>query len=55
MIYTNNMDDEKFQLYFVPKKYASKIFTKMLSSGVIYLNIDPSYVIEYSKTDIRKK
>ena len=55
MIYTNNMDAEKFQLYFVPKKYSSKIFTKTLSSGVIYLNIDSSYVIEYRKTDIRKK
>ena len=55
IIYTNNMDDEKFQLYFVPKKYSSKIFTKTLSNGVICLNIDSSYVIEYMKTDIRKK
>lgn len=55
MIYTNNMDDEKFKLYFIPKKYISKVFTEILSSGMIYLNIDTSYLIEYRKTDIRKK
>lgn len=55
MIYTNNIDNEIKKMYFVPKKYTCKIFTETLSSGVIFLDIDTSYVIVYFGTKVKKR